>query len=342
MDVREFHPVVSGRDLGAGQPGNSPAPRGGDPPRKKPPSDRRARLFSAGRSFRREAADDRITGLAAEVAFYGVLGIFPGLLALAAALGFLGTVLGGDVADRAQRVVLDFLNSFLGEGTSATVDAVRSLFEEGDAALLSFASAGAVWSMWRATRASMRALAIVYDVEEQRSVVRVALVALAVAVGTLLVATLVLVMFVLGPLFGGGQAIAGAVGLGDAFATLWTWARLPLMFIVLLLWAALVFHLAPHRRTSFRADLPGAVVSGVLWLVFSAGLRLYLEIAGGANQVLGVIGGFMTVLLWVYLLSLALLVGGEVNSALLHNNDVGPIQGLGTNDQRHLESPGPT
>ncbi len=276
----------------------------------------RARLVSAASCFRREAVEDRITGLAAEVAFYAVLAIFPGLLALAAALGFLGSVLGGDVADRAQRVVIDFLNSFLGQGASATVDAVRSLFEEGDATLLSFATAGAVWSMWRATRASMRALAIVYDVEEERSAVRVALVALAVALGTLVVAALVLVMFVLGPLFGGGRAIAGAVGLGEAFTTLWTWARLPLMFAVLLLWAAVVFHLAPHHRTSFRADLPGAVVSGVLWLVFTGGFRLYLEVAGGANQVLGVIGGFMTVLLWLFLLSLALLAGGEVNSVL--------------------------
>ncbi len=286
-------------------------------PRHSRVRERMRDLVPAAASFRREAANDRITGLAAEVAFYAVLGIFPGLLALAAALGFLGTLLGGDVADRAQEVVVDFLRSFLGDGTSGTVEAVGSLFEEGDATLLSFATAGAVWSMWRATRAAMRALAVVYDVEEGRSRLRVARGALALAIGTLVVAALVLVMFVLGPLLGGGHAIAGAVGVGDAFGAFWTWVRLPLMFAVLLVWAALLFHLAPHRRTSFRADLPGAVVAGVLWLVFSAGLRLYLEVAGGANQVLGVIGGFMTVLLWLYLLSLALLVGGEVNSVLL-------------------------
>ena len=56
------------------------------------------------------------------------------------------------------------------------------------------------------------------------------------------------------------------------------------------------------------------MLTGVLWLLFSGGLRLYLDVAGSVNQVLGVIGGILTVLLWLYLLCLALLVGGEVNS----------------------------
>lgn len=262
------------------------------------------------------SSDDRLTGLAAEVAFYGFLGIFPGLLALAAALGFVESVLGREVAEGAQRVVTDFLATFLGDGPSGTVAAVESLFDDADATLLSFATAGAVWSMWRATRAAMRALGVVYDAGEERSAPRVAALALAVAVCTVVVAALMLVMFVVGPAFGGGHALARAVGLGGVFAALWTWARLPLAFAVLVLWAATLFHLAPHRRSSFRSDLPGAALTGVLWLVFSFGLQVYLEIAGGANQVLGVIGGVMTVLLWLYLLSLALLLGGELNAVL--------------------------
>lgn len=279
-------------------------------------SDRLRPLVDRACTFRREAVADRLTGLAAEVAFFAVLGIFPGLLALAAALGFVESLLGGEVAERAQRVVTEFLAAFLTDRASGTVDAVGSLFEEGDPALLSFATVGALWAVWRAVRAVMRALALVYDAEEGRSRLRVALLSLALSVATLAAAALILVMFVLGPLFGGGRAVAEAVGLGGVFAALWTWARLPFGFAVLVLWAATVFHLAPHRRSSFRSDLPGALVTAVLWLVFSAGLRLYLEVAGGANQVLGVVGGVLTVLLWLYVLSLALLIGGEVNAVL--------------------------
>lgn len=271
-------------------------------------------LASSLGELHREVSEDRLTGLAAEVAFFGVLGIFPGMLAVAAALGFMETLLGNDVAQRAEEIVADFLATFLTSRASHTVDAVRSLFDERDATLLSFAIGGAVWSVWRAIRAVMRALAVVYDVEEARPWLRSALLTLGLTLSTLLVAPLVLMMFVLGPLLGGGEAVAGSVGLGEGFATLWTWARLPFGFAVLVLWAATVFHLAPHPPTSFRSQLPGALVTAVLWLLLSTGLRSYLGVAGELNQVLGVIGGVLTVLLWLYLLSLGFLIGGELNA----------------------------
>ncbi|MFP5375238.1 MAG: YihY/virulence factor BrkB family protein [Acidimicrobiia bacterium] len=272
-------------------------------------------LVAAARRFGAEAADDRITGVAAEVAFYAFLGIFPGLLALAAALGFLEVVVGAEVARQAERLVVDFLADFLGDRASGTVEAVESLFDGGDAAVLSFATAGAVWSMWRATRAAMRALTVVYDVDEGRSALRLGAVSLAVSLCTLVVTVLMLVMFVVGPLFGGGGALARVVGLGDVFAALWTWARLPVGFALLVAWAMALFHLASHRR-SLWAELPGAVATGALWLAFSGGFQLYLRVVGGANQVFGVIGGVMSVLLWLYLLSLALLLGAELNAVV--------------------------
>jgi membrane protein len=294
-------------------------------------------LADAVRRFRAAAADDRVTGVAAEVAFFGFLGIFPGLLALAAALGFLEVLVGADVADRAQRVVVDFLSGFLGERATATVDSVEALFEETDVALLSFASVGALWSVWRAARATVRALGVVYDVQETRSAARVAAVALVVAVSTLVLAAVMLVMFIVGPLLGGGRAVAATVGLGDVFAALWTWARLPLGFVVLVGWAAMLFRLTPDRTSTLRDELPGAVATGLLWLLFSAGFQVYLRVAGGANHVLGVIGGVMTVLVWLYLLSLALLVGAEMNAVITTGRATG--RRWGPHDGRTIAPP---
>lgn len=276
------------------------------------------------RRFRTATTDDRITGVAAEVAFYGFLGIFPGLLALAAALGFLEVLVGADVAARAQRVVVDFLSDFFGDRASATVESVEALFEETDVAMLSFASLGALWSMWRAARALVRALGVVYGVEEARSAVRVAVISLGVALSTLVLAAVMLVMLVVGPLLGGGRAVASAIGLGDGFAGLWTWARIPFAFVVLVGWAAMLFRLTPDRTSGLRDELPGAVATGVLWLLFSAGFQVYLRIAGGANQVLGVIGGVITVLVWLYLLSLALLLGAETNAVIAQSRATRP------------------
>lgn len=276
--------------------------------------DRLRPLLSRARRFQQEATDDRLTGLAAEVAFFAVLGMFPGLLAVAAALGFVQDLLGGDVAVRAQQVVTEFLSTFLTDRASETVEAVRALFDKSDPALLSAATAGALWAVWRTIRAVMRALTVVYDVSEARSLIRTLLLTLALALSTLVVTSVMLVMFVLGPLFGGGEAIADLVGLGEVFVRLWRWVRFPVGLAVLVLWAAMMFHFAPNHRSSFRSDLPGAVVTGALWLLFSGGLRFYLAVAGSVNQVLGVIGGLLTVLIWLYLLSLALLIGAEINA----------------------------
>src|SRR3546814_4595470 len=72
--------------------------------------------------------------------------------------------------------------------------------------------------------------------------------------------------------------------------------------------------LAPNHRTPWRADVPGALVTATLWALLSLGFRAYLALAPGANQVFGSLGGALIVLLWIYLLALGLLVGGEVNA----------------------------
>ncbi len=86
-------------------------------------------------------------------------------------------------------------------------------------------------------------------------------------------------------------------------------------FLVLVGWAAVVFHSVPHAHAGWRAHFGGAALTGALWLMASGGLRLYLQLFGG-NPVFGVLGGALVVLLWMYLLSLALLLGAELNAVL--------------------------
>lgn len=258
---------------------------------------------------------DRVTSLAAEVAFFAVLGIFPALLAVAAALGFLGALLGADVAMKAQQRLVGVLTTFLTERGQGTIDAVRQLFEEGRGGVLTLGVTGALWSGSRGMAAVLRALSEIYDAEEHRSRLRVRLVALGLAVGTMLALAVMLSMLVLGPLLGLGRALARSVGLGEAYGTIWEWAGLPVGFLLLVLWAGALFHSAPHRHLGWKHDLVGAGVAGLLWLAVSLGLRVYLEVFGG-NQVLGVLGGAIVVLLWLYLLSLSLLLGAEVNAVL--------------------------
>lgn len=259
--------------------------------------------------------EDRVSSLAAEVAFFAVLGVFPGLLAVAAALGSMEALVGADVAREAQQRLVTVLTTFLTERGEGTIDAVGALFEEARGGVLTFGVAGALWSGSRGMAAVLRALSDIYDVKEHRSRFRVRLLALALAAGSMLALAVMLAMLVLGPLLGLGRALARSAGVGHGYGTMWDWAGLPVAFLLLVAWAGALLHSAPHRHLGWRQDLLGAGVTGMLWLAVSLGLRVYLEVFGG-NQVLGVLGGAIVVLLWLYLLSLSLLVGGEVNAVL--------------------------
>jgi membrane protein len=134
---------------------------------------------------------------------------------------------------------------------------------------------------------------------------------------TLVVAVVVLTMVVVGPLLGEGSVLADRLGYGSGFATAWDWLRWPLVIIVLMAWAATVYHVGPKHRSPWRWELPGAIVATIWWLVVSMGFRSYLDLASsGANAVFGVLGGALSLLFWLYLLAMGLLIGAELNGLL--------------------------
>ena len=263
-----------------------------------------------------EWREDRVPDAAAGVAFYAVLSLLPAFLTLAAMLGPLDSLIGGEVAERVQERVLDFLGTVLTAEADGTLEVARDLFENERPGLLTFSLVVAIWTVSRSFAALVRALDVVYDLDEHRSWVRVRGTALIVAVGSIVAASLMLVAIVVGPLFGTGEQIADQIGLGDQFVFLWDVFRLPFAFLLLVLWAATIFHIAPNHHTPWRWDLPGALLTAVLWVALSGALRLYLEVTQAGNAVFGALGGALIVLLWFWLLSLAVLIGGELNQVL--------------------------
>jgi membrane protein len=256
---------------------------------------------------------DRINGVAAEVAFFGILSIFPGLLMAAAALGVLEVFVGSRVASLTEENVIQFLNFVLTDNASAAVDAVRDLFEAERGGILTLASLGALLAVMRGFGAVIRALNVAYDCRDSRGWLQRRVTALSLSLGTVILGAIVMVVFVSGPLLGHEQVLGGA---SAGLIEIWMVARWPIALLVLVGWATTVYHFAPSHRSPWSWDLPGAVVAAALWLVMTGGLSLYLRVAARTNPVLGALGGGLILLIWLYLLSLALLVGGEVNAEL--------------------------
>jgi membrane protein len=283
-------------------------------------------LARAARLARRVAAachQDRVDGLAAEFAFFGVLSTFPGLLVVAALLGSAERLVGHDLASRSEALVLDTLDQVLTSSAAGLRDAVSQLFARPSRGVAVVATATALVGLSRAWAVVIRALDLAYGVEERRPWLRQRLLGLALALSSVLLAVVGLAMIVVGPLFGAGEELAERLGLGALFAAAWTWLRWPLAFAALVGWAATVYHLAPARTFRWREALPGAVAAAVLWLVASSGFSLYLRLAAGANRVLGALGGALIGVLWLYLLALILLVGGELNGVLHRSREPG-------------------
>ncbi len=266
--------------------------------------------------FRDEWSRARVGGLSAEIAFFGLLGLFPAVLVFAAALGSLDVVIGADAAADTEEWLLDRVVETFGSDNTLR-ETVAELFDRSNAGLI---TAGVVLTGYASSRgftAVVGALDVTYGHEHRRNWVSTRIMGAVLTLFTVLVAALVAAMVVVGPLLGGGEELADRFGAGTAFTTLWDWFRWPMVFVVVVCWAASVYHFAPRRRTPWRTDLPGAMMATVWWLAVSLGFRVYLDAAAsGVNAVFGLLGGALTLLVWLYLLAMGMLVGAEINHLL--------------------------
>ncbi len=263
-----------------------------------------------------KADRDRMLGLAAETAFFAVLTLFPTLLVVAAVLGQLGNIVGEASALRVENAVLDFLDRLLTDSAGGAIDTVRALFRTGNGAL-TFATLLALASVSTAFSTLINTVNIAYDVPETRGWWRRRLLGLLLGFGTVLTGAVAVTLLVIGPLFGRGSDIVGRLGLGPQYEFLWSYARWPVAFSALVLWATTMDHLMPNRRTRWRYDLPGGLLTALLWLAASYGLNVYLDVVVTSSSIFGALGGGLILMTWFYLLCVALLAGAELNAILL-------------------------
>ncbi len=263
----------------------------------------------------RKADRDRLLGLSAETAFFSVLSLFPAMLAAAAVLGQLGTFVGEGTATRVEDAVLDFLDRLLTETAAPVVNTVQDLFESSGNAL-TLATALALISLSTAFSTVINTVNIAYDVPETRGWWRRRWLGLLLGTGTVITGAIAVTLLVVGPLFGRPIDYLIEIGLDDVYNTVLQWARFPVAFLLLVLWATTMYHLAPARRPRWRDGLPGALLAALLWLAASLGLNIYLEVIVTRSPIFGALGGGLILMTWFYLLCAGLLIGAELNTIL--------------------------
>jgi membrane protein len=270
----------------------------------------------------------RVMGLSAEMTYYALLSVFPLIAALGAGLGFLERLVGpGAVAD-AEAAIVASLHAVFATDVTREVFApmVQGLLrnERGGFALGSFLLALLLAS--RIFRSAIHTLDVAYRVEEWRGTVDLWLLGLAFSLGAVATVVVVLGMVVVGPLLGGGRAIAEWLSLGGAFEVFWYTARWPTVFLIATAFLAALYRFGPNVRNRWAQTLPGALFGMVGMVLVSIGFRAYLGLAGvGAPEVGGdaeeavalaaqVTGAGLASLLWLWLVSMVILTGGVVNA----------------------------
>lgn len=270
----------------------------------------------------RDTFDDRLPGLAAEVAFYLVISLPSLLLVVLGLFGYVDDIAGPGAEADIRNQLIEWAENIFSEATiSDTVQpAIDRLLARGRADVLTVAGIVALWSGSRAARVIVDAVTIAYDLEDLRDFRRKTLVGLWLTVAGVLSMTILIPLLVVGPRF--GAALADNLGLQSAFQTAWAvlyWPVVVTVGIVLLTW---VLHIAPPHSTPWRRDIPGAVLALVVWAVGSYGLRIYTVNFLESNSAFSLFTAPLAVLLWLYVSAVAILLGAEFNSELVKRRKV--------------------
>ncbi|HWD20200.1 MAG TPA: YihY/virulence factor BrkB family protein [Verrucomicrobiae bacterium] len=254
---------------------------------------------------------DRVAAQSAQVSYYFFFAIFPLLLSLTALLGLFaepGTFL--------HQAITHYFGAVLPAGASKMIESeLGEISKHSTAGKLSLGLFVAVWSASSGMSAIIDSINLSYCCKTRRPWWREKLLAicLTAVVSVLLILAMALVMY-------GGQlahTLASHFGLGHPFAVFWTYAQWPILLASLTVAFSLIYYFAPNiKHSHWNWLMPGTVIGVVLWVAVSLGFRLYLRFFNNYSVTYGSIGTIIILLLWFYLSGVALLVGGEVNSAI--------------------------
>ena len=267
----------------------------------------------------RESLADNLLGMAAELAYYFFLALFPALLFLVALVSFI------PIENLLDTITAALARVAPSEVLSIIQEQILNIARQERGGLLTLGVLGAIWSTSSGMTAIIDTLNRAYGVTESRSLVKVRLraMALTVALAAFVVASTVLVLA--GPAL--AEQVAAWFNLGSVFEWTWKIAQWPLIFALVALAIALIYYYAPDVEQKWIWITPGSVVATVLWLLISLGFRLYLTNFGSYNATYGAIGGVIVLMLWFYLSGLAVLLGAELNSELEHASPYGKDPG---------------
>jgi membrane protein len=253
---------------------------------------------------------NRVTGLAAEAAFFALLSLPPLVFGLAGSIGYVFQSFSQSRVDQIRDSILELASRAL---TEQTVDAVLrptldDVFKGGRFDVISVGFVLALWSGSRALNVFVDTITIMYGLGGHRGVVRTRVLSFSLYVMGLVTGVVTIPLVVAGP-----QLVDRLVPARLDFLNGLYW---PIVIVLCVCFLATLYHVSVPVRTSWRYNIPGAALTMLLWVLGSFLLRWVLShTARDSTSIYGPLAAPIVVMLWLYLLSIAVLIGAAVNAA---------------------------
>jgi membrane protein len=258
-----------------------------------------------------EFKDDDCTDWAAALTYYGVLAMFPALIALTSLIGLVGD------PKKTTDALLKIVDAL---GPSSAVDTfsdpVRQVAQNQSAGVaLILGLLTALWSASGYVGAFGRAANAIYEVEEGRPFYKLRPVQVLVTlICVILLALVALSLVVTGPV---AKAVGDAIGLGGVAVTAWDVAKWPVMALVVSLIFSLLYYATPNvKQPKFKWFTMGGFIALIVWIVASAGFAFYVANFSSYNKTYGTLAAVVVFLVWLWISNVAVLFGAEFNAEL--------------------------
>jgi len=272
----------------------------------------------------------RVTGLAAEAAFFGVLSLPPLIFGLVGAIGFVTSTLDIRTIAGFREQLLELSSRILTPDVVETViePTINDVLSRGRLAVISIGFVLALWSGSRAINVFVDTTTIMYGMAGRRGIVRTRALSFLLYLVFLAAGVVLLPLILAGPSLVNRVLPLSLVTIGNLY-----W---PVVLLGSVCMLATLFHLSVPARTRWRADLPGAAVTVAMWVGGSVLLRYVLSKSIGSTTIYGPLATPIAFLLWLYIISIAVLIGAALNSGL---DDVFPrLSGI-DHDAPDIEKP---
>lgn len=249
--------------------------------------------------------EDDISGLAAQLAYFFLLSMFPLFIFLFTMVAYL---------PYSQEEILRTLQTFAPEESMDVMKESLNEVMKGDVKLLSYSIIGTIWSASHGLNGIIKAFNRAYNVKETRSY----FVARGMSIMLTFAMIFVFLVALLLPVFGKqiGLLLFSEVGISEQFITVWNTSRWIISSIVLFIVFIMLYWIAPNKKITCVSVLPGALFAMVGWVVVSFLFSFYVDKISNYTTTYGSLGGIIVLMIWFYLSGLMIIIGGVINAVV--------------------------